>query len=390
MNPFSSVFCTLILLASSLLSFPSDASPSRTDGRDRPGEDAVWEGIRAFYNYEFDRAVSVLSSARVDYPGHPAVHFSWAVSRWLRIRHFEGFEISYQVLETSLDEIIPLYEDLAERYPDDPSYVLFLGASKGLMARVHLAKKEWLGVLLQGVKGYRLIRVVQRSHPEIKDAYLPIGLLNFYAGTTSAVVRFLAGILGIEADTEVGLAQIELAAREGEYAWVEASRILAFITLWVRDDYDAALDIATKLRNHFPGSLYTNHLVTESLIRVGRLREAEENLRLTRVMLDELSSFPRKGWEPTLTYQEALLRFVQGDLDTALALVTNSIESFAAELDTPLGFGYLLRGKIYDLRGEREHAVADYRAALALDNHTSAMEKARQYLDTPYSLTDSD
>ncbi|MFQ6675964.1 MAG: tetratricopeptide repeat protein [Fidelibacterota bacterium] len=385
MNRLASVFVILLSGTVSLLPFGSGARPSRPPDPDGPGSELVWEGIRAFYNYEFDHAVSVLSSARIQYPEHPAVHFSWAVSRWLRARQVDGFQESYVELETSLGEIIPVYENLVRHHPGDPRYALFLGSSKGLMARVHLGKKEWLGVLFQGVKGYRLITDVRGSHPEIKDAYLPIGLLNFYAGNSSAVVRFLAGLLGIQADTELGLRQIEVAAREGEYAWVEANRILAFITLWVRDDYDAALEIATKLRDHFPASIYTQHLVTESLIRLGRFDEAEENLRLTRDMLEDLPPFSRKGWEPTLLYQEALLRFSQGNLEAALSLVTDSIDKFAAELDTPLGFGYLLRGNIHDLRGERELAVADYRSALSLNNHTSAMEKAKQYLEEPFS-----
>lgn len=376
MHHILSTLTILILGTSWAFSFPLQT------GEDR-GEEVVWEGIRAFYNYEFDRSVSVLSSARVEFPEHPAVHFTWAVSRWLRTRHFEGFQESYLELGTSLDEVIPIYEDLVRRYPEDPNYLLFLGASKGLMARVHLGRKEWLGVLFQGLKGYRLIVAVERSHPEIKDAYLPIGLLNFYAGTTSAIVRFLAGILGIEADAKAGLKKMQVAAEEGEYAWVEANRILAFITLWIQDDYEAALKIATKLRDHFPQSVYNQHLVTESLIGVGQLREAEENLRLTRSMLDDLPSVSRRGWEPTLAYQEALLSFNQGDLDRALELVTESIETFSTELDTPLGFGYLLRGKIHDAQGRRELAVADYRSALALDNHTSAMVKAREYLKTP-------
>ncbi|MDP6401787.1 MAG: hypothetical protein QF622_10510, partial [Candidatus Marinimicrobia bacterium] len=77
--------------------------------------------------------------------------------------------------------------------------------------------------------------------------------------------------------------------------------------------------------------------------------------------------------------------FYSGNYDKAMEMITQSIDEFATELDTPLGFGYVLRGQIHDLRGERRQAVADYRAALMLDNYSSAMDKARACLRFPYS-----
>ena len=57
------------------------------------------------------------------------------------------------------------------------------------------------------------------------------------------------------------------------------------------------------------------------------------------------------------------------------------------EVDTQRGYGYLLRGMIHDLRGERAEAVADYRSAILLDNYTSAVREARGYLRRPYTLS---
>ena len=71
-------------------------------------------------------------------------------------------------------------------------------------------------------------------------------------------------------------------------------------------------------------------------------------------------------------------------MDTALKLVTQSIIKFDAELDTRLGFGFVLRGKIHDLKGERGKAISDYKSALKLGNYTSAMDDAERYIKSPF------
>ena len=352
---------------------------------DRPGDDLVWQGIYAFYNSEFEKSVTLLTSAREKFPQHPAVHFTWAVSRWLRTQAFVGIEDSYDVLEKSLDEIIPIYEKYAADYPQIPEYRLYLAASKGLMARMYLGKKEWLGVLVEGVKGYRGVLTVHKENPELWDAYMPIGLLNFFSGNMSPFLQFVAGLFGMEGDRDLGLDQLRVAAEKGEYAWIETSQLLVFIYLWMDDDYDEALRVTEMLVRRLPDSIYNQHLYTETLIRLNRLDEAEANLALTYNMAQELPPLSRESWIPTLKYHEALLNFYSGNYDKAMEMITQSIDEFATELDTPLGFGYVLRGQIHDLRGERRQAVADYRAALMLDNYSSAMDKARAYLRSPYS-----
>ena len=45
-----------------------------------PGDEKVREGINAFYNYEYEKSIDILSEARIEYPLHPVVHAVWAAS----------------------------------------------------------------------------------------------------------------------------------------------------------------------------------------------------------------------------------------------------------------------------------------------------------------------
>ena len=358
--------------------------PSIITAADKTGDEVVWQGISAFYNEEFDEAVEVLTKARNDFPEHPTVHLVWAVSLWLRAQAKDGYKVAHTALEKSSAEIIPVYQQLLKKYPRDPDYQLNMATTQGLLARVALGKKDWLGVVSSGIKGYKGARAVHQNHPEIYDSYLPLGVLNYYVGRSSSAVQILGNIFGIEANSDIGLQQINLAVEKGEYARVEATSILAYIYLWIQDDPQLALIYCDKLRSEFPKSAYYHHIYTEALLQLKRLDEAEMSLAVTQKMADDNLPASKKAWQPTLKYQRALLNFHLGDLDEALKLVSASINDFNAELDTPLGYGYLLRGMIYDLKGNRRKAIANYQAAVKLENYTTAVTKAKRYLKEPY------
>ena len=373
----SNIWFTLFVLMFALY-------PSIITAADKTGDEVVWQGISAFYNEEFDEAVEVLTKARNDFPEHPTVHLVWAVSLWLRAQAKDGYKVAHTALEKSSAEIIPVYQQLLKKYPRDPDYQLNMATTQGLLARVALGKKDWLGVVSFGIKGYKGARAVHQNHPEIYDSYLPLGVLNYYVGRSSSAVQVLGNIFGIEANSDIGLQQINLAVEKGEYARVEATSILAYIYLWIQDDPQLALIYCDKLRSEFPKSAYYHHIYTEALLQLKRLDEAEMSLAVTQKMADDNLPASKKAWQPTLKYQRALLNFHLGDLDEALKLVSASINDFNAELDTPLGYGYLLRGMIYDLKGNRRKAIANYQAAVKLENYTTAVTKAKRYLKEPY------
>ena len=76
--------------------------------------------------------------------------------------------------------------------------------------------------------------------------------------------------------------------------------------------------------------------------------------------------------------------FEKKEYDLALFHVQDAINNYSAELDVILGFAYLLQGKIKDLSGDRAGAKSSYRSCLNLDNFSSAMFSASQYLNRPF------
>lgn len=348
------------------------------------GNDKVWEGINAFYNYEFNKSVKILDEAKNEFPFHPSVHFTWAVSKWLHSRAYDGIDKSYKVLSESLEIIVPTYEALIEKFPNDKEIHLYYASTLGLKARVHLGKKEWINVVVEGIKGYSSIKSLNSKYPEYSDALFPIGILNYFAGKMSGFTQFFAKIAGIEPDVSLGIRQMTKSVNDGDFAKIESSQTLAYIYLWMDQDFEKAKNLSQKLRDEFPNSIYNQFMYTESLILLGRLDKAKINLELCRKILIDLPEFTNIYWHPLLDYQKALIYFINGDLDKSLELVNDCILNYSAELDTQLGYALLLRGNIFDIKNKRSLAELDYKEVIKLDNYTMAIDLSKKYLQQPY------
>ena len=349
-----------------------------------PGDSEVREGVHAFYNYEFEHSIKILDRARQTYPDHPGVHFIWAAAKYYCSQGLDPVIATYDTLEQSLNKIQPIYESLVKKYPNDPAYQLYLGSARGLRARSNLGKKEWLTLLIQAYQGFSIIEDVADKNPNLMDAQLPIGIVEYYAGISNIIIRWAVELFGLNASKLSGIAKISQAANHSEWAWIEASGILSFLYLWIENKPELALPITKKLVKQFPQNFYFNLLYLESLIRTEQSTAAQDLIHILEMRRESLTRRQQDWYDPYLDYEKALFAFNRGDLELSLGLVNKTIMNYTGELDIVLGFAYLLKGKILDTKGDRRVARTFYQNCLDLDNFSYAVKEAEYLFTVPY------
>ena len=293
---------------------------------------------------------------------------------------------SYKILENDLNEIIPILKRLSEVYSDIPDYQLYLGSATGLKARIYLGKKEWIPTLINAYKGFRIIQKIEKKHPELVDAKLPIGIVEYFAGLSPGFIQLTAKLFGLKAKGQVGLKKMNQAMLKGEFSHIEAKKILSFLNLWVEKDFNAALRYSRELNQEFPNNYFFSIMYLESLIKTGN---REDSKRLIEQLTEELTSLTpiQQSWyESYLVYEKSLFYFLNSEFDKALHHVNYSIDNYHAELDIILSHAHLLKGKIHDIKNEREKALQSYKKCIKLDNYSSAITEAETYLKNRYIL----
>jgi len=183
---------------------------------------------------------------------------------------------------------------------------------------------------------------------------------------------------------ESGLAKMEIAAQEGDFAWIEARSLLSFIYLWEAPNIPKALEHTTILAEKFPKNFYFVLMYSESLIKTGNFEKANSVLAQLDKNFNDLTKIQKHHMKSYLDYEWALYWFEQGNLEKAINFAKTSINDYKAELDIYLANSLLLLGNIHDLKENRSKAKDAYKRCIKLDNNSEAVLLAKIYFEEPF------
>lgn len=342
-----------------------------------PAMELTWRGIDAMYSYRFHEAAEALDSAIALDAENVQAPFVAVANEWLRSLTEEGTTASHDALFKAIDRTLPTYKAMIKRHGRRPDLLLYLGSTYGLKARVALARKKWVTVLYTGLKGWLIIREAHEQDSTLADAYLPIGVFNYYMGISSAPIKYAARMFGARPDRKRGLAEMRRAVAQAPHAWIESASTLAVVYMYIENNPELAYQYANMLADHYPESYYFNLMKGEGLVRTRRTREARTFLPELRALFDRSHPNQRLEWDLKYALLEATSAHDDGRLEEALELCGWIIDHYDMEFDWHLGFAYHLRARVYEELGNRALARQDYRRVVKLDNKTYVVEQAK-------------
>jgi tetratricopeptide (TPR) repeat protein len=138
---------------------------------------------------------------------------------------------------------------------DTAEMELYAGLGYASRARLLGLRYQKMPVARAGVEARKHLLRCLELDPEMADAYLGLGLYNYYVDTLSAmakVMRFFMGIPG--GDKREGLRQLEIASTKGELTQVEARFNMAKSLRSYDRDYSRAEQAAAPLIAKYPGN----------------------------------------------------------------------------------------------------------------------------------------
>ena len=352
-----------------------------------PVEPLIQDGVEALYNYDFDKAISLLDSAWHIDDTHPVIPFVLIAAKWLRTQMQEGYAASYTIINTEVDNTIPIYKHLIDKNPDDPEMVLYLGSTYGIRARTAIAGKDWLDVLYFGYQGLKYIRQAQSMDGKLMDIYMPLGLMEYFSCLSAAPIQWAAKLIGLSTDCELGLQNLEIAAEESHYSWIEASNVLSYAYLHIERDYRKAEKVIYPLVEQFPGHPFFSFLKGELLAKTGDWDELEKILPRLQEFTKSNSFLQQNECQLKLAYIQGLKSFHHKDYATAIEKCNWMISNYHMEFDWLKGFAHLLRGRSFDMLDKRDLAVKDYIEVLNMDSYYPEVKEAEKYLSNPWIIS---
>ena len=158
--------------------------------------------------------------------------------------------------ERSLDAFIGLAEKRYVRTSRDEEALFYLAQAHLMRARyrVDYDKGMW-GAARDGVKSRTYSLAYLKVHPEHGDAYLAIGLYNYYVQLAPAFFKVIRFLLFLPAGNRAqGLKQIERSASQGSLFGPQAQELLIEVYSQYEGRVADAVTTADRLLERYPGN----------------------------------------------------------------------------------------------------------------------------------------
>lgn len=363
------------------------ASPARALSPE--GDRKILEGLDAAYNMDFERSAALFSDAERLEPEHPAAPFFLASLQWLEFSQNADIPGTINSLEPKfdrmMDQAFSRARKMHEKNPDDPEAHFYLGAAYGMKGRWQLLKRQWIRAARNGWKGYKHLKKTVELNPEFYDAYLGLGMYDYYSDTLPGILKFAANLIH-RGDKQRGLRFIDLTMQKGHYSVTEAKLFLIGVYTAYENQPEKALQIIYGLRQERPHNLF--FVLTEVIARMDA-KDWSGAIAFGEYLVSRVREIhyakPHAGLFD-LYLGEAYLG--AKDFDKAIGTFSRCIDQAPEPRKATVTFCYMRRGQAYDLIGRREEAVKDYHVVKDRPDFFDSDEKARQGLKRPVTHED--
>ncbi len=346
-----------------------------------PGADERYDrGIAQMYRLEFDKAEAEFREIVASAPEDPAGYFALAALAWWRYSQNFDIESSLDAVQkdfmVNADKAIELSGRMLKAGRDADQAYFFMGGAYGLQGRWYALKRSWWRSYTHGRKGRKFLKKCVELNPGIYDAYLGLGIFDYYAATLPGAIG-LAAKLFVGGDRQRGIEYVKVAKDKGRFFKNEARFFLVEIYSMHENDFKAAYAEVEELKAVDPSNM---------LFRVGEIMthiQAED----WQGVLGECEAF-LGAWQvkpqPGLEQQLAMIYLSAGDAlialkryDEAVAWLTTGIEKTSFPEKGWVTYCYLRRAQALDLLGRRAEALPDYRAAAGRPNFWDSRKYAK-------------
>jgi hypothetical protein len=250
--------------------------------------------IELMYNGKTEEAVALARRLETERPEHPLGYLIEADILWWNI-YCKWSERKYNTIdawshtrpadadddaELALADKVSKLAEAAIAKSDTAEMELYAGLGYASRARLLGLRYEKMPVARAGVEGRKHLLRCLELDPEMADAYLGLGLYNYYVDTLSAMAKVLRFFMGIPGgDKRDGLRQLEIASTKGQLTPMEARFNMAKSLRNYDFDYAGAERAAAPLLEAHPGNCIFLLLAGDIEQKLGHTEEASARFR---------------------------------------------------------------------------------------------------------------
>jgi tetratricopeptide (TPR) repeat protein len=310
----------------------------------------------------------------------------WATLEYLEDESNPKLDKEYEALT---DKAIEVGKTWIEKHPGDANAYMCMGGMYGLRARLAVLQHRWIKAYFDGRKALSYMHQSLDIDPELYDAYLGLGMYEYYSGTLTGVVKVLAKLV-MPGDAKKGIELLTVCKDKGYFNSLAAKLLLIEIYTTTGSPYmnpPLAVKWSKELRTAYPGHPQMHFVNIVSLYENKQYEEArKESLEYLKDVNEGKPAAYRKRYLARVLTAIGTTYLVEKNYDTAAEYFAKAAATLKED-PPPARWGVwaIVRlGNVYDLKGLRDKALAAYKEAKGYKDEWGFSESIDGYIKKPF------
>jgi tetratricopeptide (TPR) repeat protein len=335
----------------------------------------IRKGMEFVYNLDFARSDSIFELLIKQNPTHPQGYYFKASSCFYQIISGYLTDTGEKTFMEWNDKTIAIAEEYERQDPQTGQF--YRGTAYGNIARYHAMNGDFIKAFYYAKKSKSLHEVIIDKHQENYDAYLTVGVYNYYAAAMPRWIDAVAGLFGLGGNRALGIQQLETAYEKGDLAKIEAKFFLANV-YYEEGDYERSVQFYRELSSMFD----TNPFLLNQL---GLLHYSMENFTLAetafRMAIEKVNAHTLSS-KMFAGYFLGRICKLKNDYPAALLYLNDAADlgnkrKLFKSIDAWIvGAAYYQAGEVMELSGDRTGAVRYYELAKNHDHTGKSVSQA--------------
>ena len=190
-----------------------------------------------------------------------------------------SFENRREFKNSKNSALIKYGEEILEKFENveyTPENKFYMGNIYGFLGRMYGVERSYMSAFSNAKEGKDLLEELVEEYPDFYDAYLLLGMFEYYADRLGGFIEFVAGILGFSGDRTTGLEYLKLVCEKGDLTKPLAEFILAeTYSFQERNDFEAVKYFESLVKEYPNNKSFTDWYL-RLLINLDRLTEARD------------------------------------------------------------------------------------------------------------------
>jgi tetratricopeptide (TPR) repeat protein len=352
----------------------------------------IESGIKYIYHINFDSANFKFNTYIKNHPSNPEGYFFLAMCDWWKINLNKQNESTDDEFYEKVNRVIELADNILDKNENDFNALFYKGGALGYRGLLRSIRDSWIKAAEDGKEALNLFHRAIELQPGNKNALFGIGIYNYFADYVPEKYPMLKPLLIIfpKGDKVKGLLQIKEIANGDGYASTEALYTLAYLYISFEKNFIESEIYSKILFELFPENPIFEKYLCSSYIGLAKFAEATEGWKsILQKCETKVQGYDNPTLKREANYYVALSLIKVGKISEAEQYLKNCIDITQTidKEDTSFGvFANLLFGMYYDLMGNHSEAIRYYDKVLNMKNFDNSQQQAEKYKKNGYKI----